>query len=94
MLPAAAIASAVSRATGRDFSIENDRPLGGGCINAAHVIESGDRRYFVKLNSASLTDMFAAEAAGLEDLSRTATVRVPQPIAWGKADGQAFLVLE
>lgn len=94
MLPAAAIASAVSRATGQDFSVERDRPLGGGCINAAHVIDGCGQRYFVKLNDVRLADMFAAEAAGLEEIAHSASVRVPQPITSGKAAGQAFLVLE
>jgi len=38
--------------------------------------------------------MFAAEAEGLAEIARSATVRVPQPITWGSAEGHAFLVLE
>ncbi len=38
--------------------------------------------------------MFAVEAAGLEALAATRTLRVPQVIAHGNADGQSYLVLE
>lgn len=89
-----AIEAAIKSATGRAFSIEHCRSLGGGCINAAQVIEGNGQRYFVKLNQASRADMFEAEAAGLEEISSTATIRVPQPIAHGEAGDQAFLVLE
>ena len=88
------IETAVSNATGLAFSIEKSRALGGGCINAAHVIEGNGQRYFVKLNHAGRVDMFAAEAAGLEEILRTAAIRVPHPVACGESAGEAFLVLE
>jgi protein-ribulosamine 3-kinase len=89
-----AVAAAVCKATGRAFSIEESRSLGGGCINAAHVIEGDGQRYFVKTNDAARVAMFAAEAAGLEEILRTAAIRVPNPVACGDSAGEAFLVLE
>ena len=38
--------------------------------------------------------MFQAEAQGLNELAATETVRVPQPICLGLAEGKAYLVLE
>ena len=38
--------------------------------------------------------MFVAEAAGLDAIAATNTLRVPQPIAHGIAGDQSYLVLE
>ncbi|MGA7178889.1 MAG: fructosamine kinase family protein [Thiobacillaceae bacterium] len=89
-----AIASAISKSTGQEFSIARSRPLGGGCINASRLIEGHGQRYFVKLNQAKRVDMFIAESAGLEEILHTAAIRVPTPIAYGESAGEAFLVLE
>ncbi|WP_047396995.1 fructosamine kinase family protein [Chitinibacter sp. ZOR0017] len=90
-----AIESAITAATGQPFHVKQQRSVGGGCINQALVLSdgvAGGRQYFVKLNRAALYGMFVAEAAGLAALS--AGIRVPQPIAHGVCDGQAWLVLE
>lgn len=51
-------------------------------------------RYFVKLNDASKVAMFEAEAKGLREIVATRTVRAPQPVCCGVAEGRAYLVLE
>jgi fructosamine-3-kinase len=68
--------------------------VGGGCINTTVRLSDGRRSYFVKLNSARLLEMFAAEAEGLAELARTGTLRVPRPLCHGSSDGQAYLVME
>jgi len=88
------IAEDISAATGAAFRQPAPRPVGGGCISAAYVIEDGGRRYFVKINAAAKAHMFEAEAAGLQEIARTGTVRVPEPVCWGSADDSAYLVLE
>jgi len=88
------IAAHISEVTGQPFAPRETRAVGGGCINQATVLEDGTQRYFVKINSASRHDMFAAEAAGLTAIAETATVRVPRPLCHGSAEGSAFLVLE
>ena len=88
------LARHIAAATGRPFAPSGQRLAGGGCINRGLMLESDDRRYFVKLNDADRLSMFEAEAEGLHDLATTRTVRVPQPVCSGVADGQAFLVLE
>ena len=88
------IADAIGRATGQAFRITDRRSVGGGCINNAEVLHSGGRRYFVKLNDASRLDMFEAEAAGLDELVTSNTIRAPRPIVSGQAEGRAYLVLE
>jgi protein-ribulosamine 3-kinase len=89
-----AIAHHISRVTGRTFRPENRESVAGGCISASAVLHGDGHRYFVKLNDAARVDMFAAEAEGLYEISRSKSVRVPEPVCWGvHADG-AYLVLE
>jgi fructosamine-3-kinase len=91
---AAAIAEAIGAATGAPFAATALQPIGGGDINQAFIIGSGTCRYFVKANRAGRLPMLEAEADALHALAATHSVRVPQPLCTGTADGQAFLVLE
>jgi fructosamine-3-kinase len=90
----AAIDAAISAATDKEFRSASSRPLGGGCINQAYVLEGSGQRYFVKTNRAELAGMFAAEALGLAELEAARALRVPHPVASGTAGSEAFLVLE
>jgi fructosamine-3-kinase len=89
----AAIADAISRATGSAFVIERAMPVGGGCIHRTAALEGGGARFFVKVNDLRFAASFEAEADGLVALGG-AGVRVPRPVARGAAEGSAFLVLE
>lgn len=89
-----ALAEQISAVGGRPFAVERRRSLGGGCINAAYLVEGGGARYFVKTNRAERRAMFEAEAAGLEEIARSGAIRVPRPWCVGEAEGQAWLVLE
>jgi len=89
-----AIAQHISRTTGTGFVPVAKRSVGGGCINVTEFLDGGDRRFFLKLNQAERLGMFEAEAAGLRELARGGAIRVPEPVCWGEADGQAYLVLE
>ncbi|MEQ1661772.1 MAG: fructosamine kinase family protein [Thiobacillus sp.] len=90
----AEIAAAIGTATGVPFHPSAPRSLSGGDINAAYLFDDGSQRFFVKLNTASRRDMFAAEADGLAALAATQSVCVPRVIVSGTANTQAFLVLE
>lgn len=90
-----AITAAISNSTGTPFDLARAAPLGGGDINSAYRLEGKDgARYFVKLNDADKLAMFRAEHAGLEELARTRSVRVPRPVVHGVCGPLAFLVLE
>jgi fructosamine-3-kinase len=89
-----ALAQAIGQARGRPFEPRLQRPAGGGCINEALVLESGEASYFVKTNRAALAGMFAAEADGLQAIAATGTVRVPAVLTHGVTGGTAYLVLE
>ncbi len=88
------IATQISSHTQRPFVVEQSRSISGGCINQAYLLEGAGQRYFVKLNSPSQEDMFAAEAQGLQAMAATHSIAVPQPICWGSTHHQAFLVMD
>jgi len=68
------IASAISVATHRPFTLRNHSSVGGGSINEAYRLEGTDSaRYFLKLNDAQHLAMFVAEAQGLEAIADTNT---------------------
>lgn len=76
------------------FVLEKINVIGGGCINEAYHIEGNGQHYFVKLNKASSLPMFEAEAAGLEEIQNSRTLRVPEAKCWSRNDRNAWLVLE
>ena len=89
------VASAISAATRRPFTLRSATPVGGGSINQSFRIEGSDgSRYFLKLNDTKHQQFFVAEAAGLAAIAATNTLRVPQVIAHGTSEGINFLVLE
>ncbi len=88
------IARSIADAGAAPFHIESRSGVGGGCINAAFRIAGSGHAYFVKTNVSSALDMFAAEAAGLAEIGRSRTVRVPQPVCHGGNREAAWLVLE
>ena len=84
----------VSRALGETFTTLHRSAMGGGCINEAFHLEGRSRSLFVKLNSANRLAMFTAEAAGLEAIRASKSLRAPRPIAWGTAGQCSWLALE
>lgn len=88
------IAREIGAARGESFVARTQRPVGGGCINETWILSDGDRQFFIKLNAADQLAMFAAEAAGLDEIRRTGAIRCPEPVCHGKADGVSYLVLE
>jgi len=88
------IAADITAATGKTFAGQNKQPSGGGCINSTYTISDNQHHYFVKLNSAQLIDMFEAEAAGLNQIAASNSIRVPAVICSGISDKQSYLVLQ
>ncbi|AFZ13549.1 Fructosamine/Ketosamine-3-kinase [Crinalium epipsammum PCC 9333] len=88
------IANHISEVTKENFFINSQRSVSGGCINQGYAVSNGQRTYFVKINQASLADMFVSEALGLKQMVETQTIRVPKPICWGTASTSAYIVLE
>lgn len=84
----------ISRIIGHAFKSDKHFPLGGGCINAAYHISGNGLDYFVKTNTPARQAMFAAEAAGLQEIRSCGGVRVPIPICHGATASVSYLVLE
>lgn len=88
------IAEHITQSTGQKFESCDRRSVSGGCINQGYQVTDGAQTYFVKLNQASQVAMFAAEALGLQQIRKTGTILVPNPICCGAIDNAAYLVLE
>ena len=88
------IGKQIEMATGQPFSIKQTHSVSGGCINSAFIIESDSQSFFIKLNQSGLLSMFEAEFAGLEEILKSETVKVPQPIVCGISADKAFIILE
>jgi protein-ribulosamine 3-kinase len=88
------IAQHITQLTGTAFNPMEPRHIGGGCINTAVRLYDGARTYFVKLNGASMLEMFEAESEGLLAMSETQSIRVPEPLCSGVADSRSYLVME
>jgi fructosamine-3-kinase len=88
-----AIADHIAATTGQPFVIENQRSVGGGCINQGYKLSGSGRSYFVKLNRPNQTEMFAAESLGLQQMAATQAIAVPQPICWGETNSNSYIVL-
>ena len=88
------IAEHIAQVTGAAFDPLEPKHIGGGCINTAVRLVDGERAYFVKLNLDSMLAMFEAEFEGLRAMAESRTIRVPEPLCSGIADGQAYLVME
>ncbi len=89
-----AIAEQIAATTRQPFELRKTTAIGGGCINQAYRATDGKRSFFVKTNHADKLTMFAAEAAGLQEIDQSNTLRVPKPVCWGENGQNAWLVLE
>ncbi|MEA5576530.1 fructosamine kinase family protein [Anabaena sp. UHCC 0451] len=84
----------ISKVTNQKFQSYQHLSVSGGCINQGYAVSDGKLTYFVKLNQASQTEMFAAEMLGLQQMYKTNTIRVPQPLCWGTTGNSSYIVLE
>jgi len=88
------ISQQISRHTGRHFSVETKRSVGGGSINDAYSISGNEQAYFIKFNQLVQLTMFEAERDGLTELFDSQSIRVPQVLLTGTSNSHAFIVLE
>ena len=84
----------IEQASRQKLSLIEVKALHGGDINRVYLLHCEQMDYFVKINSADLLAMFEVEALGLEELTQTKTLRIPQVITYGVTGGDAFLVME
>ena len=83
----------ISRHMGRSFLIKEKQGVSGGDINQAYRLSDGKTSFFIKINRRQLAFMFEAEAKALQEISQTASIRVPEPIATGVYGQEGYLIL-
>lgn len=88
------IAAAITHVTGENFRPAQQASVGGGCISQAFKLSDGARSFFIKTNRAERLPMFEAEAAGLEEITGSESLRAPRPVCSGTSGGSAWLALE
>ena len=79
-----------------DFGIETIVPIKGGDINDAFRLESFNKKYFLKVNSANnFPQLFKKEARALEAIKKTKTFNVPKVLNVGEAGNDfQYLLLD
>ncbi|MCH2182264.1 MAG: fructosamine kinase family protein [Mariniblastus sp.] len=92
----ASVQQTVEQHSGRPVRLANPRPVGGGCINQAIILETdAGESLFLKWNDQAPDQLFETEMAGLEAIRGTGALRVPRVMGQGVSTaGTAFLVLE
>jgi len=89
------IAENITAAINSHIQFKHIEPIGGGCINqVSKVTDSQGNRWLIKENSPHLLDMFIAEAQGLQEISKSKSIRVPSVICYGKTTETSYLVIE
>jgi protein-ribulosamine 3-kinase len=85
----------IEQTTGRHFSVDQQRSMGGGSINAAFLLSGDDgQQFFVKTNQTGRKAMFEAEARGLQEIASSNTIKVPKSVCFGENQLQSYIVLE
>lgn len=84
----------IFRSIGTEVAELNFTFLAGGCINDTVKLSCAEGDFFLKWNDNVPEDMFAKEAAGLQLLFNSQTIRVPRVINQDHIDGKQFLLLE
>ena len=89
------LGAVIAQATGQAFVPADQQAATGGDASQAFVLTGRDeRRFFVKLDRPEAAPMLAAEAAGLEELAQSRSIRVPAVVAHGAFAERAYLVSE
>ena len=79
----------------RPIQYQSQQRLYGGDINQSFLLKTAsNERLFIKLNKTSRLSMFEAEAAALQEMAHSNTIRVPTPLLANSEGSYAFLVME
>src|SRR3569833_2555645 len=90
----ASVAVDLSAALGLELRPQPAHRATGGSISECYKWDSAVSPLFVKVGPPADHAMFAAEAAGLEELCQANAVRVPGVRSIGRNDAHAWLALE
>ncbi len=85
----------LAKTLGRTLQFKHKKALSGGCINQAwKVTDNEGKQWFIKTNSPSMSDMFSAEADGLNEIRKSNSIISPKAIAHGETSDCSYLILE
>ena len=71
------------------------RPVSGGDISSAYLLETQSQKFFLKVNSKSFAKyLFLAEQKGLQAIEDTKTIAVPHVHLVDELDGKPFLLMD
>ncbi|RFZ84673.1 hypothetical protein DYU05_03430 [Mucilaginibacter terrenus] len=77
------------------FTVNTYHAVSGGDINQAYQLNTSRGKYFLKVNSFDRYPyMFLREKEGLEAISASQTIKVPEVILQSEVDSDSFLLLE
>jgi fructosamine-3-kinase len=77
------------------IQVINYATIGGGCINDTYRLQTSAGAFFIKYNNAAkYPRIFETEAKGLSLLRSTKTLKIPEVVISGEAEGKSFLMLE
>jgi len=80
---------------GLSFDIIKTSNIGGGSINHAFLIETQNKSYFLKYNTAaSHPHMFTSELKGLMLMANTKTIRIPETYFAYEGKDYSFILME
>ena len=83
-----------SQILGINTKVELTKPLSGGCINNALLIETDHGPFFVKWNHEEKYKMFLAESTGLGLLKKYSQFIIPKVLGCGMWKERSYLILE
>lgn len=76
-----------------DLHIETASPVSGGDIHQAYHLKTSQGSLFLKTNHLTAAPMFQTEMNSLQTLAQTHSINVPEPIATGTFENQAWLLM-
>ncbi|UAB68723.1 fructosamine kinase family protein [Vibrio sp. SCSIO 43132] len=76
-----------------EYKIKEKVRISGGDISQSYMISDGEQRYFVKTNDRSFLPRFELEAEGLQSLTQTDSLFLPEVVHVGHCKDHAFLIL-
>lgn len=90
-----AIGAWLESETGIAIRPETARPVSGGCIHEAFLVERREGGHvFLKTNTTDHLALFETEKRSLDLLAASGAIRVPVPYAFGLVEGTSVLAME
>lgn len=91
----ASITESLQPLFGADITIQEYKPVSGGCINNGGYLRTNRGPFFLKYNDNRYEEMFEAEARALQLLATTDALHIPAVYTTGASqDQQNFIILE